>query len=168
MSPTILHTKEFSNEQKVFFEALLNKELHAGAAREYRKADLKWLAFLNDEGVIVSGLVYKIYKKQQMVYLKSLVTNADFRCKGYASRLLDYLQDNVAGTRQILFYCDPCRVPFYKHRGALNFKKRKFKKLLRDIKCMPEECLTMEFPKTNPGEIRKGKQTQKKIGAAGA
>jgi len=164
---TILHTKEFTNDQKSIFEDMLNKELQREAAAAYRKPELKWLALMNENGDMVSGLVYKIYKKKKIVYLKSLVTDINHRCHGHASRLLAYLEEKVAGSRQILFYCDPCRVPFYKKRGAQNFKKRKFNKLLRDIKGMPAECLTMEFPKTNPGEM-KGKQQEKEVGAAGA
>jgi len=163
----VLHTKEFTDDQKYIFEDMLNKELQREACSAYRKPELKWLALINEDGDMVSGLVYKIYKKQRIVYLKSLVTDANHRCKGHASRLLDYLQEKVAGGRQILFYCDPCRVPFYKKRGAQNFKKRKFNKLLRDIKGMPAECLTMQFAKTTPGEM-KGKQNTKEVGAAGA
>lgn len=165
---TILHTKEFTEEQKGIFEEMLNKELQREAQGAYRKRELKWLALLNEEGAMVSGLVYKIYKKKSIVYLKSLVTDINHRCQGHASKLLDYLQERVAGTRQILLYCDPCRVGFYKKRGAQNFKKRRFNKLLRDIKGMPAECLTMEFPKTNPGEMKGKQQKPKEVGAAGA
>eukprot|EP00492_Amphilonche_elongata_P003342 TRINITY_DN3656_c0_g1_i1.p1 TRINITY_DN3656_c0_g1~~TRINITY_DN3656_c0_g1_i1.p1 ORF type:complete len:117 (-),score=5.55 TRINITY_DN3656_c0_g1_i1:236-586(-) len=80
--------------------------------------------------------------------------DSEHRCQGHASRLLSYLQERVAGSRQILFFCDPVRVPFYKKRGARNFKKRKFNKALRDIKGMPAECLTMEFPKATPSELK--------------
>merc|ERR1719499_607193 len=91
----------------------------------------------------------KFTKKKKVIYLKSLVTAENHRCQGYASKLICHLVENVAGSREILFFCDPNRVEFYKRRGAVTLPRKKFRKVLPEY-WMPQQCKTMKFPKTKP------------------
>merc|ERR1719242_696253 len=89
-------------------------------------------------------MAYKLHKKKKIVYLKSLATDKTARCRGYASFLINYFKEKVAQEKAIFLFCDPDRVAFYKKRGAFNFKKRKFRKILREYR-VPENCVTMQF-----------------------
>lgn len=146
----IIHTKEFTtNDLKETFEKLLNSCLRSEEFQCYRKPELKWLALVDEEGAMVSGLVYRIYKKQRVVYLKSLATSVDHRCKGYASYLISYFQRNIVQTKEVFLFCDPERVAFYKKRGARTMGKRKFAKAMPTRYRVPESCICMKFEKVS-------------------
>jgi N-acetylglutamate synthase-like GNAT family acetyltransferase len=144
----IIHTKEFTTDAlKTTFENLLNSCLRSEEYHCYRKPELKWLALIDEEGNMVSGLVYRVYKKQKLVYLKSLATSVDHRCKGYASYLISYFQRNVVQSKEVYLFCDRERVAFYKRRGAKTTGKKKFNKRLPTRYRIPESCVCMKFEK---------------------
>eukprot|EP00494_Astrolonche_serrata_P025981 UN26242 len=88
---------------------------------------MKWIGLANNEGVIVSALIYKVFKRRKVIYLNQLATHPDHRENGYATRLLNFFvkQSRQNGSKkEILFYCDEERVPFYQRRGAVLLKEK--------------------------------------------
>jgi len=146
---------------------IFNKEFspsHKERAREILQAcDLpihdtnsknnKFIGIVTAEKKLASVLLYQ--KIKDVYYLNELATHPDFRRQGHATMLIEALTTGVNQTdKDILFFCDPNRVAFYKKRGAANMKRKKFKKKIRNVR-VPDKCICMklEFSNLKPLQV---------------
>jgi len=138
----IIHTKEFTSAQISLFKKVMTESLNDA------KIDTpqgQWLG-LEYELVVRCALLYKYYKKHKVVYLISLATDPVHRRQGFASNLLEFFLENINQMthKEVWFFCDKERIPFYKNRGAIMMKKKQFRRVIKDS--IGSNCVCMKFP----------------------
>lgn len=138
----IIHTKQFTRQQKLEFHEIMNQSLFDAKADTM---NCQWLGLMKD-GILRSAIVYKHIRRQGLVYLISLATHPDHRRQGFATDLLEFFIANVnqSSRKEIWFFCDPERVRWYKNRGAVIMKKKHFKRKIQVR--VHGACVSMKFP----------------------
>jgi len=146
---SIIFNKEFTPEFKERARDILQAcdlSLH-----DTKSSNNKFIGVVTPEMELASVLLYQ--KIKDIYYLNELATHPDFRKQGHATMLIDALANDVNQSgKMILFFCDPIRVDFYKKRGAVNMKRKKFRKKIRNVR-VPDMCVCMKFEKTESSKL---------------
>jgi len=146
---TIIFNKEFTPEYKERAREILQAcdlSLH-----DTKSSNNKFIGIVTPEMELASVLLYQ--KIKDIYYLNELATHPDFRKQGHATMLIDALANDVNQSgKTILFFCDPIRVDFYKKRGAVNMKRKKFRKKIRNVR-VPDMCVCMKLEKAESTDL---------------
>jgi hypothetical protein len=91
----------------------------------------RFVGVLTENGNLASVLIYRSLKNT--FYLVELATHPEHRRQGHATILMDILKD-LQSTKDVVFFCDPERVAFYKKRGGVVVKRRAFRSKVPKIR----------------------------------